>query len=568
MESGPPHGRLRKENVVGPLMGSSMYDLFTRTVERHGPRVATIEPSRDGAVATTYEELAAEVSAVRARIRAHGVRRGDRVAYWAENRRDFLVWQFACSAEGVVFVGANTRYRAVELAHLLEQARPALIVVPERLLEIPMRELLHQAVERASASPRWAPPQVAVLASGRGEAHDQIDAATLSGFDVGAGVWHAGEPAGPLDDDADRGRPDDLAMVFTTSGSTGLPKLAAHDQRSVARHAAEVARAVGYREDDVFCAVLPLTGVFSYVPAVAAVAAGATNLLISVFDKAETVRLMHEHSATHTFGGDDLYDGLFRGWQQSPVRLDSWRIAGVASFIGRARQLLPWLAECSTAAMCGVYGSSEVFSLVSIRDRGTRETERHLGGGRLVSDALEVRAVDPGTGEVVEAGVIGSLEFRGYNVLQAYLRGDEQQPPHLDDGWFSSGDLGSVERDGRTFTYEGRAGDALRLRGFLVQPSEIEHFMMEHPAISGVKVVGVEKDGRDEAIAFVTAEPGQEVDVEQLLAWCRAELAPFKVPARVLVIDEMPVTSGTNGSKVRTAELRKLAQQLIVASAS
>lgn len=536
----------------------TLYGAFRAVAAQHPQRVAVLEPTDDGVVATTYAELGQEVEAARHRLAAHGVGRGDRLGYWAENRRDFLVWQLAAAAEGVTVLGINTRYRAVEVAHVLERGRPTLVVMPERLLEIPMAETLHAAAERAAAEPGWPAPQVALLPPA-GDA--PRDPGALAAVDLGAGAWWADEPVAY---DAERpatGRPDDLAMVFTTSGSTGLPKLAGHDQAAVTRHAHEVARALGYTEGDVLCTVLPLTGVFSYVPTLAALAAGVTSLLVPVFDKAGTVRLMHEHGVTHVIGGDDLYDGLHRGWQEVRLPLERWRLAGVASFVGRVEQLIPWLEECSSAAMCGLYGSSEVFSLTSLR--GLDEPQRHLGGGRLVSDGIEVRAVDPGTRSPVEPGTVGLLQFRGYNVLQAYVQGTELVDPPLEDGWFDSGDLGSVDPDGRSFTYAGRAGDALRLRGFLVQPSEIELFLIDHPAISGVKVVGVDDDGRDQAVAFVTVEPGHELDPEQVLAWCREELAAFKVPSRVIVIDEMPVTTGTNGSKVRTVELRRMAQELL-----
>ncbi len=151
----------------------------------------------------------------------------------------------------------------------------------------------------------------------------------------------------------------------------------------------------------------------------------------------------------------------------------------------------------------------------------------------------------------------------GYNVLQRYLRGrSEPLPPLSAEGYFDSGDLGSVDDDERSFTYEGRAGEALRLRGFLVQPAEIELFLIGHPAVEMVKVVGAERDGRPVAVAFVTAAAGQTVDTEELLSWCRDELAAFKVPERVIVVDTMPFTSGTNGSKIKAAELRRQAAEL------
>lgn len=286
--------------------------------------------------------------------------------------------------------------------------------------------------------------------------------------------------------------------------------------------------------------------------------------MIPVFDGADTIRLMREHRATHIFGGDDLFAALKQGWDAEPGDLPHWRLAGIASFIGRVEQLVPWLASCSPAVMCGVYGSSEVFSLLSIQDADTPCERRHLGGGRLVSGDIDVRAVDPFTGESLTPGDVGALQFRGHPVLQRYLRGTQEVPPPLTaEGFFDSGDLGSVAEDGRCFTYEGRAGDALRLRGFLVQPSEIELFLVGHPAVEMVKVVGTERDGRQVAVAFVTAPADYTVDTDELLAWCRAELAPFKVPEQIVVLETMPFTSGTNGSKIKTAELRRLATELV-----
>ncbi|GGF48234.1 fatty acid CoA ligase [Marmoricola endophyticus] len=544
----------------------TLHDRFAATAARHPDVVATIESVAGTPVRTTYAELAAEVADVRRRLAAHGVGRGDRVAYWGENRRELLVWQVAVAATGAGLVGTNTRYRAPEVGHVLETARPVLVVMPRSLVGLALTDLLHSAVDRAAQAvgADWVAPQVAVMDLTRptGVPAPARGAEDLAAFDAGAGAWWADEPAvGDLPDPV--GTPEDLAMTFTTSGSTGLPKLAAHAQRGIARHAEEVAAATGLGVGDVMCAALPMTGVFSYVPAVSALLAGASTLLVPVFDGAGTIALMAEHGVTHTAGGDDFYLGLATGWEAERPALPAWRVAAEASFIGRVEQLNGWLQECSGASMRGVYGSSEVFSLVSIRDADADPTTRHLGGGRLVSADLGVRTVDPVGGEPLAPGEVGLLQFRGYNVVDAYLRGAEQVPPPLVDGWFDSGDLGSVDADGRTFTYEGRAGDAMRLRGFLVQPAEIEHFLIEDPSVGMVKVVGAQVEGRDVAVAFVTAAEGRDVDPEALRAACKAELAPFKVPERVVVIDEMPVTSGTNGSKIKAGVLRERAGELL-----
>ncbi|MEP9383061.1 AMP-binding protein [Nocardioides cheoyonin] len=540
---------------------TGLYELWKQAAAASPDAVATIERRGRETITTTYAGLDAEIERVRRRLAVHGLGRGSRIGYWAENRREFLVWQLAAAAEGAMLVGINTRYRALEVAHVLTQARPDTVLMPTALLDLPMAELLHAAAKRAATDAAgWRPPQVALLRPSTG-ADVEADPAA---YDLGAGTWWADEAvAEERPDHGAAGRPTDLAMAFTTSGSTGLPKLAAHDQASIGLHAREVARTVGYRAGDVIASVLPVTGVFSYIPTVAAVVSGAATLLVPVFEGAETIALMREHRVTHTFGGDDLYDGLHRGWQQHRLRLDDWRVAGVATFIGGVEPLLPWFAEWTGTTPSGAYGSSELFSLLSLRDKDEPDRPQWKGGGRLVSDALEVRAVDPGSGEVLPAGTVGLLQFRGYAVLEAYLRGSEQVPPSLDDGWFDSGDLGSVDADGRSLTYEGRAGEAMRLRGFLVQPAEIEHFLVDHPTVGQVKVVGASRGGREEAVAFVTPAEGRTPDPEELLARCRAELAPYKVPSTVLVLDALPVTAGTNGTKVRLGELRQRAQEVV-----
>jgi fatty-acyl-CoA synthase len=180
-----------------------------------------------------------------------------------------------------------------------------------------------------------------------------------------------------------------------------------------------------------------------------------------------------------------------------------------------------------------------------------------------VSPDIEVRVVDPADGEPLADGLEGELQFRGPNVVDAYLGNPgAAADAFTGDGWFASGDLGLLVADGG-FVHTCRMGDALRLRGFLVDPSEIELRLGEHPAVRTAKVVGVPgPDGGTRAVGFVVLEPGPAAGPTpaQLRDWCAGALARFKVPDEVRVIGEMPTTSGTNGTKIRAATLREWAQ--------
>ena len=131
-----------------------------------------------------------------------------------------------------------------------------------------------------------------------------------------------------------------------------------------------------------------------------------------------------------------------------------------------------------------------------------------------------------------------------------------------EDGWFRSGDLGYCEGEG--FVYLARMGDSLRLRGFLVNPAEIERCLSEHPAVGGAQVVGVKRAGEgDVAVAYVIAAGGAAPDEALLIAHCRACMAAHKVPRRVIAIAEFPAINGPNGNKIQKRVLREMAQQAL-----
>ena len=270
-------------------------------------------------------------------------------------------------------------------------------------------------------------------------------------------------------------------------------------------------------------------------------------------------------------GGDDMLGRLMDAWRAADAdrrrAFGCLRRGGIADFAGRAGAVIAWAEDELGVPLSGVYGSSELFALTSIWSAGLDATERGRGGGSVVSAEIEVRAVDPVSGDATPPGSTGELQFRGYNVVTGYLGdADAARAAITDDGWFRSGDLGFVLDEPGSFVYVCRDGDALRLRGFLVEPAEIERFLGSHRDVAAAKVVGARSAvGGDIAVAYVQLAAAATVTSDELVAYCRDQLAPFKVPAHVNVIDEFPVTTGTNGTKIRTAELRRWAEEELAA---
>ncbi|MFE7421989.1 AMP-binding protein [Rhodococcus sp. NPDC057529] len=529
---------------------------------------ATIDIVEGHPTVTTRAELADRVAALSTELTQVGVSRGQCVAVLLPNWSDAVLWQFAAAAVGAHVIGVNTRYNTHEIAHILTSARPAVIAVAARFHKLDLIGRLREAQH----SVELPAPSVA-LVRGPGRASESADPQP---FDLGGGAWLAdsGETRGvqvPVTPDTatltaagTRADADDpLTVAFTTSGSTGVPKLAAHREGAVVRHARADAPILGMAPGDVTLCVLPVSGVFGFSTAMATLAGGGTLLMEPVFDPAATLGRMQSLRVTHVVGGDDLFGRLYDTWHGG-VRADlsSLKTLGIADFLGRSQEIARWARDQFGAATTGVFGSSEVFALMLLWSSGDPESLRWHGGGRPVEPAIEVRIADPFDDSILPDGEQGELQVRGPNVVDAYLGNPEAAArAFTDDGWFRSGDLAVASGDGG-YTYVCRMGDVLRLRGFLVDPAEIEQRLTEHDAVHLAKVVGLTgAGGYTEAIAFVVPVEGATAGGADFRRWCADALAAFKVPAAVHVIEKMPTTVGGNGTKVRAVELREWAQQ-------
>jgi len=515
------------------------------------------DPTQVGVVATTRTQFLDQARHFAATFAAHGVGEGDCVASWLPNWSSTVAWQVAASAVGAHVVGINTRYNKTEVAHVLRKARPVVIGVAYEFQRLDLVGRARDALVEGGVDLPPPPAVLPIAAPGT-----ELPESTPT-YDLGGGIWRLSDGDGftatALAFSAER-----LATAFTTSGSTGLPKLAAHTESGVLKHALANAISCDFRPGDVFIAPLPFSGVFGFNAVWGALFGGASVLMHPVFDEERLLEDMARFGVTHFVGADDMLVRLKGAWEKAPADLGRWRVLLMADFLGRTPEIAAWAdSEFGTVSM-GVYGSSELFALAAHWRPETPLPRRWSGGGVPASDGIRIRLADPFDGTVLDQGD-GELQFRGHNVVDAYL-GDEGEGARAftDDGWFRSGDLGRMTEDGG-FEFVCRAGDVLRLRGFLVEPAEVETRLAAHPAVEVAKVVGsIDASGEPVAVGFVTLADGAEVREAELIGWCKDTLARFKVPHRILVIDDMPTTAGTNGSKIKAGVLRDWASTALI----
>jgi len=498
-------------------VNASFYDLLARTFARLARKTAIEEVERERTI--TFAELDALAARYARTLAALGAVKGDRVAVQVEKSPEALGLYLACLRAGFMYVPMNPAYRSGEVAWILESAEPRIFVCdPARQDEL------------------WP------LAQKAGVAHVlTLDAEARGSFAERA----AGEPADfPI---AELSADDDAAMLFT-SGTTGRPKGAPLTHGNIASNAQVLVEAWAFSEDDVLLHALPIYHAHGlFVAANCALLSGATMLWLRRFDAAKVVELLPR--ATVFMGVPTMYVRLL----ERP-ELDFGRTRNVRLFVSGSAPLSPevWKAFRARTGheILERYGMSEILMHTGNPYRG----ERRPGTVGRPFSGSQVKIVDD-EGRELPPGEPGHVLVKGPNVFRGYWRNPEaNREAFTEDGWFRTGDLGYLSEDGY-LTLVGRARDLIITGGLNVYPKEVEDVI---DAVAGVResaVIGLPHPDFGEAVtAVVVREPAARVDEEAIIRACRERLAGYKVPKRVLFVDELP--RNTMG-KVQKRELQE-----------
>ena len=510
----------------------------------------------------TFTELDAAARRAARALSELGVGHGDRVALWLPNCPAYLVLWLGAARLGAITVAVNTRFRAVEVADIVERSGAKVLALWPGFRGIPFLDILgdidRSALERLET----------LVIHEEGTPGGGADAESPFLPDSIAHCRIVAYPAllerPPLDED--RAAPGDGSNMFTTSGTTRAPKLVLHSHASVTAHARTMARELGYAADRGGGALgmLPLCGVFGFCQMTAALAGGCTLALASAFDAAEAVRLVDEHRVRFLNVTDDMVMAMFDATARE-VALPTVELCGFAAFAAKPDELLA-CAQARALPLVGLYGMSEVQAFFARQPLDADTERRLLGGGIPLDPTARARVRDPESGRLLPTGESGEIEVAGPSLMREYFENPAATRETMTgDGFVRSGDLGYLTGDGG-FVYLARMGDAMRLGGFLVSPVEIESHLNEHPAVSGAQVVGVETGRGPRPVAFVTLASTGGIDEEALRNHCGRSLAKFKVPHRIFAVDEFPTTTSANGTKIRRAELRHMAQERVGAA--
>lgn len=449
----------------------------------------------DGPLRLSFTELAQRIRKASGAFAEFGVDKGDRVAVWAPNSAEWIIAAFGIMAAGGVLVPVNTRFKTDEAADVVARSGAEAVMVQkgflgqdftfaETGLDVPVIDLKSD-----------------FLASGRSFTRDVA--------------------------------PTDIADVIFTSGTTGRPKGAMMNHCQTLRAYEEWATLADLREGDRYLMINPYFHTFGLKAGlVASFLRGATMVPLAVFDVDNVVELIERERITMLPGPPTLYHSLLAVADRDRLSTLRAGVTGAADIpvelVRRIRDELPF-----QTLMTG-YGLTEAGNVTLSRPGDSAEEVATTAG--LPCEGVEVRIADD-----------TEVLVRGYNVMQGYLDDPAATAEAIDaDGWLHTGDLGEFTESGR-LRIVGRKKDMFIVGGFNAYPAEIEGFLLEHPAIAQVAVIGVadERMGQvGKAFVVLRDEPGAPATVaEELIAWSRERMAGYKVPRYVEFLDELPLNA-------------------------
>ena len=490
--------------------------------------------------------LTSAVESLAASFASLGIGRGDRIAVWLPNCPAWLIAHLAGCRIGAATMAVNTRFRSAELEDILFRSEASVLVYWPGFLEIDFDGILADVNAGALEYIR----HIVAYQEAPASAPQKIAGKSVLNF----AELLSNSPAAELPTP----RADDGCILFTTSGTTGVPKLALHQRHSIVRHADDVASVFGYdRPHTALLQALPLCGTFGHAQAMSALRSSATLVLMPAFSTNAALELIERHQVTALNGADSMFADMWEHGRAAQLR--SVDGGGFAAFATPDPVLFVERGAEYGLELFGLYGMSEVQALFARQRPSAPADERALGGGYLTSKDAQFRVCDPDTGVESAAGVAGELQLRGPSLFSEYFNNpDATAKAMTSDGYLRTGDLAVDEGDGR-FTYLARMGDSLRLGGFIASPAEIEAFVERDANVGTCQVVGVDSERGTQPVAFVVKAQGASFDEDALRAHCQRGLAKFKVPVRFIELEAFPMTKSPNGEKIQRVRLREMA---------
>ena len=491
-----------------------------------------------------------------------GVRKGDRVGIFANNVPDWLTYFFATAKIGGVLVTINTNYRTHELEYLVKNSDLHTLCLVNGWRDSDYVQMIYDLVPELKESQRG------FL---KCEKFPELKNVIFMGPEKHRGMYNTPELlllGNQLDDSMLKEAESqvscqDVVNMQYTSGTTGFPKGVMLTHHNVLNNGNATAFCMNFTSEDRLCVCVPLFHCFGCVLALCSVITqGSTMVMIESFDPLTVLASVQKEKCTALHGVPTMFIAELNHPMFNLFDLSSLRTGIMAGALCPIETMKNVMEKMNMKELIIVYGLTESSPGMTATRVADSPFIRSTTVGRAYP-SVEVKVADPETGQELLPGEQGELCCRGYNVMKGYYKNEVATSNAIDpDGWLHSGDLGVMDENGY-FRVTGRIKDLIIRGGENIYPREIENYLYTNPAIEAIEVVGVASEKYGEEVgAFIKRKAGSELQEEDIIDFCRGQIARFKIPKYIFFVDEFPMTAS---GKIQKYKLRNLALELISA---
>lgn len=508
----------------------------------------------------TYKEFDERADTFARGLLEIGVTKGSKIGVWAKNVPDWMTFMFAAAKIGAVLVTVNTNYKSAEVEYIMRNADIHTMCMVNGYRDSDYVQIMYGLVPELKTAPRGSlrsakfPELRNVIYIGQEKQRGMYNTSELMTLGALAGndaLEAAKKQVGPHDE---------INMQYT-SGTTGFPKGVMLTSHNILNNGLTIGDCMHFTPADRLLICVPLFHCFGCVLGVCSVIThGSTMVMVEDFDPLKVLASVHRERCTALHGVPTMFIAELNHPMFDMFDLSSLRtgiMAGAPCPIETMKQVMD---KMYCRDIISVYGLTETSPGMS----ATRVTDsmeiRATTVGRAFPN-VEVKVLDPATNEECPPGVPGEMCCKGYNIMKGYYKNPEATAAIIDEnGFLHSGDLGVMDEAGY-FRITGRIKEMIIRGGENIYPREIENFLYKMPQIEAVEVAGIPSPKYGEQVgAFVKVKEGGTLSEEEVLLYCRGQIARYKIPKYIFFVDGFPMTAS---GKIQKYKLKDLGLELL-----
>lgn len=536
--------------------------IVKKTVGQVVQEAASLHPQTEAyvypehGIRKTYQEFDGETDRLAKAFMGIGIAKGEHIAIWSDNKRHWLLSQFATGKMGGVLVTVNTSYQASELEYLLQQSDATTLILGEEFKGSNYINILNEVcpelktAEKGAVISKKLPHLKRVVLMGENEYPGIYKWSEFEAFAERVSDAQLEARFSSMD-------PDDVINVQYTSGTTGFPKGVMLTHTNVVNNGKLVGDTMNLTEKDRLCIPVPFFHCFGCVlGTMAAVTHSTTMVIAEQFEPKKVLQMVQDEKCTALHGVPTMFIAELNHPEFASFDTSTLRTGIMAGSPCPIEVMKKVISDMGASEITIAYGQTESSPVIT-QTRADDDIEKRVSTVGKPHAEVEVKIIDPATNERVPAGTPGELCTRGYHIMKGYYHNEEATRSAIDAaGWLHTGDIAVEDEDGY-IAITGRIKDMVIRGGENIYPREIEEFLYQHPSVQDVQVVGVpDPKYGEELMAWIILKEGQELNAEELRNYCKGKISHHKIPRYIEFTKEYPMTAS---GKIQKFKLREIA---------